>query len=73
LNEGVQVAESTLTAIMGRLAAYTGQEILWDQAMNLELDLMPAVAEFGPMPTPLVAVPGRTKVTEGHIAKVVAG
>ncbi|NLC56572.1 MAG: Gfo/Idh/MocA family oxidoreductase, partial [Armatimonadetes bacterium] len=34
LNEGQQVAESTLTAIMGRMSAYTGQEVTWDQALN---------------------------------------
>ena len=33
------VAESTLTAIMGRMSAYTGQAITWDQALNSQLDL----------------------------------
>ncbi len=34
LNEGVRVAESTLTAIGARIAAYTGQVITWDWLMN---------------------------------------
>ncbi|MCP3906028.1 MAG: Gfo/Idh/MocA family oxidoreductase [Planctomycetes bacterium] len=60
LNEGRQVAESTLTAIMGRMSAYTGQEVTWEQAMNSTLDLTPPAYEFGPMPMPPVAVPGKT-------------
>ena len=43
LNEGRQVAESTLTAIMGRMSAYTGQAVSWEFALNeSELDLTPA-------------------------------
>ncbi len=61
VNEGRRVAESTLTAIMGRLAAYTGQTITWEQAMNSTLDLTPANLAFGDLPTPEVAMPGRTK------------
>ncbi len=60
LNEGQRVAESTLTAIMGRMSAYTGKEVSWDQAMNSQLDLAPAVYEFGDIEVPAVATPGRT-------------
>src|SRR5690606_4403603 len=62
LNEARQIAESTLTAIMGRMSAYTGQEVTWEQAMNSTLDLTPAKYEFGPMPMPEVPVPGKTKL-----------
>ena len=61
LNETRAVAESTLTAIMGREAAYTGQEITWDQALNSKQDLMPAVLAFTECPTPPVPIPGKTK------------
>lgn len=61
LNEGTRIAESTLTAIMGRISAYTGKPITWDQAMNSDLDLTPKHLEWGPMETPEVAVPGKTK------------
>ena len=61
LNEAKRVAESTLTAIMGRLSAYTGKKIQWDDAMKLQLDLSPSAYEFGSLPTPDVAVPGKTK------------
>lgn len=60
INELQNVAESTLTAIMGRMSAYTGKEITWEQAMASTLDLTPASYEMGPIPTPSVAMPGQT-------------
>jgi predicted dehydrogenase len=60
LNEGRQVAESTLTAIMGREAAYTGQVITWDELLNAEQDLAPPRLAMGPLPVSQVAMPGRT-------------
>ncbi len=60
LNEGRQVAESTLTAIMGREAAYTGQVITWDALLNADQNLAPPVLAMGPLPTGRVAMPGRT-------------
>jgi predicted dehydrogenase len=60
LSEAKVTAESTLTAIMGRMSAYTGKEVTWEQAMNSKLELSPEAYEFGPLPTPEVAVPGRT-------------
>jgi hypothetical protein len=48
-------------AIMARMAAYTGQTVTWDQAMNSKEDLtLPAYA-FGPVVSAPVAVPGKTK------------
>ncbi|MFI5385247.1 MAG: Gfo/Idh/MocA family protein [Fimbriimonadales bacterium] len=61
LNEGQIVAESTLTAIMGRMAGYTGQEITWDMALNSTEHLVPAKEEFGDLPVDPVPVPGVTK------------
>jgi predicted dehydrogenase len=62
LNEGVQVAESTLSAIMGREAAYTGQAIVWDELLNATQDLTPPTTGFGSLAVPPVAMPGTTKV-----------
>jgi predicted dehydrogenase len=61
LNECRRIAESTLTLIMGRLAAYSGKVVTWDFAMNKsELDLFPEEAlRFGPMPVAPVAIPGQ--------------
>jgi myo-inositol 2-dehydrogenase / D-chiro-inositol 1-dehydrogenase len=63
LNELKNVAESTLTAIMGRMAAYTGQAVTWDEALRSKESLMPEALQFGPMEVPPVAVPGHTRLT----------
>lgn len=61
VNEARQVAESTLTAIMGRMAAYTGKTVTWDFAMNSKLDLSPPSYDMDTkLPVPAVAMPGRT-------------
>lgn len=62
LNEARRIAESTLTAIMGRLATYTGQEVTWERALNSELTLTPPAGEyeFGPCAVPPVPMPGKT-------------
>jgi predicted dehydrogenase len=60
LNNGDYAAKSTLMAIMGRMATYTGQQITWEQAWNSQEDLTPERYEFGPLPTPPVAIPGLT-------------
>ena len=63
LNEGVRIAESSLTAIMGRMSAYTGKELSWNWAMNAsKLDLSPVKYELGPLQTRPVAIPGKTKL-----------
>jgi len=61
LNEAKAIAESTLTAIMGRVSAYTGQTVTWDQVLNSKEDLSPAKYEFGSLPFAPVAMPGKTK------------
>jgi predicted dehydrogenase len=63
LNEGRRMAESNLTAIMGRMSAYTGQEVTWDfVADKSQLDLSPARYEFGDLPVAPVAMPGQTRL-----------
>lgn len=62
LNELKQVAESTLSAIMGREAAYTGQTISWDEMVAADQDLAPPTIAFGPLATPPVPMPGVTKL-----------
>lgn len=64
-------AESTMTAIMGRMATYSGEEILWDQAFNLDGNIVPNEMELSwDSPAPVVPlengfypvpVPGVTK------------
>jgi len=45
---------------MGRMSAYTGKTITWEQALESNLDLLPKSWAFGPNPVAEVAVPGRT-------------
>ena len=62
INDGVWMCNSTLMALMGRTAAYTGQEITWEQALNSEEKLVPdnITWDMSFQPPPL-AMPGRTK------------
>jgi myo-inositol 2-dehydrogenase/D-chiro-inositol 1-dehydrogenase len=61
INNGEYMAKSTLLAIMGRMATYTGQEITWDMALNSKEVLGPEKHEWGPAPAVRVAMPGLTK------------
>jgi predicted dehydrogenase len=61
INEGKRIAESTLTAVMARMSAYTGRALKWDWVMNAsKLDLSPPKMAFGDAPLEPVAVPGVT-------------
>lgn len=61
INHGEYMAKSTLMAIMGRMAAYTGQMITWDMALNSREDLTPARYDWNlDLPVPRVAMPGVT-------------
>ena len=59
INEAQNVAESTMTGIMGREACYSGQAIEWDKAMQSDKRLGPDKYEMGPCPIPEVAMPGK--------------
>jgi len=60
VNEAERTAVATLTAIMGRISCYTGQEVTWDQMMESSLKLGPERMEFGPsdLVRGIVPVPG---------------
>ncbi len=62
INEAMEVAESTMTCIMGREAAYSGQEITWDMMMKSQLDLQPKAFEYNSkVDVPPLPVPGQYK------------
>jgi predicted dehydrogenase len=59
INELKNVAESTLTAIMGRMSAYSGRPVTWEQALNSKLDTFPKELHWDmSLPVPPVPVPG---------------
>ncbi len=60
INNGEQAAHTTLLALMGRTAAYTGDVITPDKILNSKEDLSPPKYEFGPLVAPAVPVPGFT-------------
>ena len=65
INNGTYMSYSTLLAIMGRMATYTGQQISWEDAMASKEDLTPAAYAWGEVKIPgatttEVAVPGVT-------------
>jgi hypothetical protein len=63
-----RVAKSTMTAIMGRMATYSGKVVKWDEALNSQIDLFPEKLAWDAMPKSLpdangmysIAVPGKT-------------
>jgi hypothetical protein len=60
VNDGIPVAESTMTCIMGREAAYSGMEITWDMIMASKQDLQPKTLDYKlAMEVPHVAVPAQ--------------
>jgi len=62
INDGFWMTSSTMLGIMGRMAAYTGQQITWEQAMNSQEAIFPAKLEWnGSLPVAPMALPGKTK------------
>jgi hypothetical protein len=51
-NELENTAISTMTAIMGRISAYSGKETTWEEMMNSDLKLGPIVFVLGPVDVP---------------------
>lgn len=62
INDGEWMTKSTLLGIMGRMAAYTGQEITWEQALNSQEALVPENLKWNDsLPFPPIAQPGATR------------
>ena len=64
INEARNIAESSLTAVMGRISAYTGQRVTWDQMMKSAFSLKPTPADFEAgnvvaPPDDIAAIPGK--------------
>ncbi|MCX6915156.1 MAG: Gfo/Idh/MocA family oxidoreductase [Verrucomicrobia bacterium] len=63
INDGEWMAHSTLMGIMGRMAAYTGQEVTWEQALNSQEKLVPDQFDWKmKLDITPMAVPGITKM-----------
>lgn len=57
------MAQSTLMGLMGRMAAYTGQEVTWEEMLNSKESLAPAALDWkAPAEIAPMAIPGLTKL-----------
>lgn len=62
-NDGERMTTSTLLGIMGRLAAYTGQQVTWEQALNSQERWVPEKIEWdGKLEVPPMPLPGQYKL-----------
>ena len=62
VNDGERMAASTMLAIMGRMAAYTGRQITWEEAMQSQERRFPENLRWDmAYDPPPMARPGRTK------------
>ncbi len=61
IDDGETMCNSTLMALMGRMSAYSGQALSWEQALNSSEDLRPKAYAWGPIETVPVARPGVTQ------------
>ncbi len=52
INETQNVAEACMNAVMGRVSAYTGREVTWDEMMNSSMRLGPETMEMGSVDIP---------------------
>lgn len=65
-NDGVWMANSSMLAVLGRMVAYSGKEITWEEAFNSDVKLGPDVNDYNwdlKWPTSEVAVPGISKAS----------
>ena len=68
---GDYMCRSTMLALMGRMACYTGKTLTWDECINDNSRLGPAEYAWTDVPEPPVAIPGRTQL--GDLASVYQG
>ncbi len=61
INDGHYMCNSTMIGIMGRMAAYTGKTLTWDECFNSQQRLGPTEYAWADVPEPEIAIPGRTE------------
>ena len=70
INDAEYGAKSTLTAIMGRMATYTGKEITWEQALNSKHVLVPSDLSWSSNPPTLPNEKGRYLIPKPGVTKI---
>ncbi len=62
-NDGEWMVQSTIAALMGRMAAYTGQEVTWEHMMKSQDNLFPEKLSMDmTLPVAPMASPGKSKL-----------
>ena len=61
-NEAEYGAKSTMTAILGRMATYSGQVVQWEEALSSSQDLSPSAYAWDAAPPVLPDEQGRYKI-----------
>ncbi len=63
IDNSQRMGVSTLAGIMGRMAAYTGAEVTWEQVLASKDDLFPKDLRWdGALPIKPMAIPGKTRL-----------
>jgi predicted dehydrogenase len=62
INDGEWMVVSNMMAVLGRMAAYSGQQVTWEQAIASTESLSPKQYIMGPLEMPIEKKPGQYKV-----------
>jgi predicted dehydrogenase len=62
INNGDYMCNSTMIGLLGRMAAYTGQTVTWEQCAGSTERLGPSEYAWGDVPEEVVAIPGKTSL-----------
>ncbi len=71
INDAFNGAKSTLAAIMGRMATYTGKKITWEEIMNSKENLVPDDLDWDSTPPIMPDKEGRYKSPKPGITKFI--
>ncbi|QDS96924.1 Gfo/Idh/MocA family oxidoreductase [Adhaeretor mobilis] len=63
INNGHYMCNSTMIGVMGRMAAYSGKTVTWDECFNSEQRLGPTEFAWTDIPVQPVAIPGTKQVS----------
>ena len=70
INDLENGAKSTMTAILGRMATYSGQVISWEQAINSKENLFPESLDWNANPKTLPDASGHYKIAMPGVYKI---
>ena len=63
INDGDWMVNSCMMGVLGRMAAWSGQQVTWEQAINSKESLFPADLKLGDLPMPTERKPGQYKIS----------